>query len=480
MKGPYGMQDAQNWVIEETKTADFGDQRLNKRYGNLLASFASAPTKSIPGSFKSWKETIAAYRFFNHEDMTYTEILEPHTQATLERIKNEKTVLIPQDTTEIDFTGRKNISGMGYLSHENSHGLYLHASLAITPERSCLGVIDMQIQTRQMLGISKQRNNKPVEEKESACWLKGYEKANAIAKACPNSIVVSIADREGDMYELLTKMPSESHKAYWLIRSQYNRSILNEADETVSLRLREGLRASKSIGEIEFNMPVGKIYNGSSWKRKPRTERAVRQEVRACTVYLKPPIRKKKLNSIAINVVHCREINPPSEEERIEWFLLTSFPVNSAETALEIVKWYLCRWQIEVFFKILKSGCTVEELQFETLKAVTNCLAMYLIVAWRILYLTMLGRHCPDMACSAVFEENEWHSVYAIVTKKPPPKEPPKLSEMVIMIAKLGGFLGRKSDGYPGSQAMWIGMQRMKDFTLAWETFRGMEGRTYV
>jgi hypothetical protein len=475
------MQDALNWIIEETKSANFGDKRLNNRYGHLLSNLVGAPDKSIPGSLKSWAETIAAYRFLNHKNVTSKEILSPHKDATLERIKHEKVVLIPQDTTEIDFTGRNPISGMGYLGKENSHGFYLHPSLAVTPERLCLGLVDVQTWTREKLGTRGQRKNKPIEEKESYRWLKSYEAANEIAVAAPHTVIVSVADREGDIYELLEKMPSESNKAYWLVRSQHNRKLLDEVGQEIELRLREAAEASQTIGEVEFTLPKGKLYNRDAGKRHPRKERVVRQEIRACTVYLSPPKRKeKKLAPIAINVVHCREINSPNNEDKIEWFLLTSFPVNNAESAIEIVKWYLCRWQIELFFKILKSGCTVEELQFDTLKATTNCVALYLIIAWRILFLTMLGRNCPEIDCSVVFEKDEWQSVYAIVTKKIPPKKPPKLNEIILMIAKLGGFLARKSDGHPGSKVMWVGMQRMKDFTLAWETFRPMGGESYV
>jgi len=127
-----------------------------------------------------------------------------------------------------------------------------------------------------------------------------------------------------------------------------------------------------------------------------------------------------------------------------------------------------------MYIKILKSGCQIEELQFETLDATLNCLAFYMIIAWRVFYLTMLGRTCPEMDCSVVFEESEWQSVYAITTKKKPPKKPPKLGALILMIAKLGGFLGRKSDGYPGTKVIWIGIQRMKDFTLAWETYHSL------
>lgn len=479
------MQDA-NWVEEEIKMAHFGDKRLNKRYEKLLEGLASHPPKSIPSSFKSWKETIAAYRFFNHKNITSDGILAPHIEATLGRIKNEKIVLIPQDTTVIDFSGREPISGMGYLGSQYSHGFYLHPSLAMTPDRTCLGIVDVHAWTRGNLDSGESRKKKPIEEKETYRWIKGYEAANAIALASPDTLIVSIADREGDMYDLLQKMPSGSNKAYWLVRSSHNREVLNETDTELTLRLREAVRASKPIGNIEFKMSPGKIHTQDAWTRRDRKERIVHQEIRACTVYVKPPSSKYKINiykksaPIPINVVHCREINAPSDEETIEWFLLTSYPVDRAETAIEVVKWYLCRWQIELFFKILKTGCAVEELQFDTLKATLNCVSIYLIVAWRILYLTMLGRNCPDMDCSAVFEANEWQSVYAIITKRSPPKNPPKLNEIIMMIAKLGGFLGRKSDKYPGAKVMWVGMQRMKDFSLAWETFHSTNGKTYV
>jgi hypothetical protein len=474
------MQEANNWIFEETKTVNLGDKRLNKRYGELLNKFAKSPDKTIPGTFKSWKETIAAYRFFNHPDITETEILASHKAATLERIKKENIVLIPQDTTEIDFTGRKTIKDMGYLSHETTQGFYMHPGLAITPERSCLGIIDFQSWVREKLGSRELRKKKPIEEKETYCWLKGYEAANEIALEAINTTIISIADRESDIYELLEKSPSETNKAYWLVRSQHDRILADKDGNNLEQRLWESVKATIPIGELEFQIPAGKTYNRDKSKRQPRLARTVKQEIRTCTVNLQvPKLKKSKSDNITIHVVHCAEINPPNDQEKIEWFLLTSYPVNDAETAIKVVGWYLCRWQIETFFKILKSGCTVEELQFETLKAVKNCIALYSIVAWRILYLTMLGRNCPDMNCSMVFETNEWQAVYAVFTKKSPPKIPPRLNEIILMIAKLGGFLGRKSDGHPGPKVMWIGMQRMKDFTLAWETFHSME-KTYV
>ncbi len=417
-----------DWVIAETHTSNFNDKRLNKRYKKLLGNFASSPNKSIPGAFKSWGETLSAYRFFNNKEVSVEGILSSHTLATIERIKQEPLVLMPQDTSEIDFSKRQAITGMGYLGDTCTQGFYIHPSMAITPDKHCLGIIDFQFWTREKLGSRSTRKNRSIEEKESYRWIKSYEAANQVTIAAPQTKIISIADREGDIYELFEKMPSELNKAYWLVRcGQRNRLVINKENGEDS-RLWEVVKNTAPIGEIEFMLSSGRTYNRDKSKRKARKERRVQQVIRTHTVHLKPTKRKgKRLNSISVNVIHCEEINPPCAEDKIEWFLLTSYPINEAKIAFDVIRWYLCRWQIELFFKILKSGCTIEKLQFTTYQATLNCVALYTIVAWRILYLTMLGRSSPDLPCDVVFETYEWQSVYAVSTKEPLPKQPPPL-----------------------------------------------------
>ena len=151
--------------------------------------------------------------------------------------------------------------------------------------------------------------------------------------------------------------------------------------------------------------------------------------------------------------------------------MLTSLPVDSFEAATRVVDYYGCRWPIEVFFRIYKSGCRIEKKQLETDDSLLPCLALYLIVAWRVHWLTMLGRTCPDLACDVVFAEEEWRSVWTIVRREPAPEVAPRLNEMIRLVASLGGYLGRKHDGPPGAQVLWIGIQRMRDFALAWHAF---------
>ena len=171
---------------------------------------------------------------------------------------------------------------------------------------------------------------------------------------------------------------------------------------------------------------------------------------------------------VKVNAILVLEEKPPEGAIPIEWLLLTSLPIGTFAEVLTVIEYYCCRWEIEIYFRVLKGGCRVEELQLETNERMEACLAMYLIVAWRVLQMLMLGRTCPQMRCDTVLSESEWKSVYRIVAKRKLPSKPPSLGEMVVMIAKLGGYLGRKHDGPPGPKVMWIGLQRMRDFALAW------------
>ena len=173
-----------------------------------------------------------------------------------------------------------------------------------------------------------------------------------------------------------------------------------------------------------------------------------------------------------VTAILAWEETPPEGVEPIEWLLLTNLEIPSAQDAREKVQWYVCRWQIEVYFRILKSGCRVEELQLQERDRLEVALALYMIIAWRVLYLIMLGRTLPEISCEAVLAPEEWKAVYLVTQKKKPPSQPPALQEMLVLIATLGGFLARKGDGPPGPKALWIGLQRTHDFVLAlqaWE-----------
>jgi hypothetical protein len=267
-----------------------------------------------------------------------------------------------------------------------------------------------------------------------------------------------IADRESDIYDLFVEAPCPEHGADWLVRVQHQQRLLADGR-----KLRPVLEAAPVLTEITFDRPAS---NG-------RRARTVSQQIKIVRVTLKAPSRPdRRLSDVTVTALLATEPNPPADEDPLDWVLLTNLPIDTPEQAIEKLQWCLCRWQIEVFFRILKSGCRIEELQLEKRERLEPALAFYMIIAWRVLYLTMLGRECPEMSCDVVFAEEEWQAVYLVTERKPPPDEPPSLDTMVRMVAGLGGFLNRKRDGFPGPQTIWIGLQRAADFVLALDAQR--------
>lgn len=457
------LTNTESWAKEEVVNSKFGDKRLNRRFGELLGTFVSRPSASVLKSCKDWGGAIAAYRFFSNKKVTKELILGPHIESTLNRIKEQNVVLLVQDTTEIDYNHRAPIDGLGPLQSDRDQGFYLHPLLAVTPERLCLGLLDANIWVRDELGKKKLRKQKPIEEKESFRWLQAHRLSNEIAKQSPDTQIINLSDREGDIYEIFAEYKSNGiqENAHFITRAYHNRRVLNNNDNDVS-KLWDYQKKAKKYGSIQFNLS----------KTEKRESRVVTQDISAGKINVIPPERKGyKLPKTHVNAVFCKEKNAPDGADPVDWVLLTSLPVDTEEQVLNVIKYYLCRWQIEIFFKILKSGCKVEQLQLKKFENIERALAFYLIVAWRVLFLTMVGRECPELPCNIVLEDEEWRSVYMVIKKQKPPTKPPTIRDMMRMIASLGGFLGRKSDGEPGPKPIWIGLQRMRDFTLAWQSY---------
>ncbi|HVR96586.1 MAG TPA: IS4 family transposase [Thermoanaerobaculia bacterium] len=449
-----GEEDSESWAAQEMLTANLGDGRLNRRVGLLLRRLAERPEGSIPSAFHSWGETQAAYRFFSNEKATAERVLEPHRDATLQRAKQFPVVLCVQDTTELDYTSRPQVQGLGPLTYECSLGLYIHPTLAITPERLCLGALDLWTWVRDPEdhgGKDRQhRLKRPLEEKESFRWVEGYRRVEDFQSTLPQTRLVYMADRDSDLFELFAA--GQTGEASWLIRASQDRKLQD------GRHLWEAIREAEVLGTFEFDLP----------STSERPKRHVVQTLRAARLKLKPPYRRgTKLPEAEVTAILAREQKPAKDTEPIEWLLLTNLPVGTAEEAQEKVQWYVCRWQIEVYFRILKSGCKVEQLQLQERDRLEVALALYLIVAWRVLYLIMMGRTVPELSCETAFAPEEWKALYIVTRRKRPPRRPPPLGEILVLVARLGGYLARKGDGPPGPKAIWIGLQRVRDFVLA-------------
>jgi hypothetical protein len=432
------------WVDEEFEGLDLGDPRRDRRAKELLKRLAARPTASIPGACEGWSETIAAYRFLGNEEIEWTDVMQPHWERTAARAGQFPVVLCLADTTELNFNGQE-MEGLGPLSFEAQRGMYLHPTYAVTPDREPLGVIDAWMWAREPRDANGQRGG----IKESVRWIEGYERVAEQAALLPQTRLVYVTDREGDIAALMARADELGQPADWLIRSQYNRNL----GETGKLWDRVG--ASQALGEITFILPG----------RAGQKAREVKQELRA---------QRVKLAGQAGPTVTCvvaQEVGAPAGVTPVVWRLLTNREAPDTDAVIELIDWYRARWEIEMFFHVLKTGCKVEALQLSHMDRVERALVLYMVVAWRIARLMRLGRTCPELDASLFFDADEIRGAY-LLAKKARPKTPVTLNQMIRLVASLGGFLGRKSDGEPGAKTIWIGMQRTIDAAFMIQALR--------
>lgn len=371
-------------------------------------------------------------------------------------------------------------------------GIFLHLLHAFTPDGTPLGTAhatpwarDEKASSRSKLSSHK-RVSIPIEKKESYRWVTTLEQTRSLAADLPQTKFICVAESEADIYELLVAGQAEPRQADWVVRACHDRALL-EAAETVEEDGQQAvdddakpqkLRGRVLATPVLFTQTIHirerdrKYTCEQRGRRLPRGARPAEVEVRACRVTLKAPWRPGvPLPDVSVNVVLVHEPNPLEGEPAVEWILLTSLPIETLDQVRRVIQSYPVRWMVEVFFRTLKSGCRVEGRRFEDVERFLPCLAIYLIVTWRTLYVCRLGRECPDMSCEVIFDPAEWQSVYQVVHRKAPPAPAPSLEEMVRMVAQLGGYLNRKRDGPPGPQTTWLGLQRLHDITMCWQLF---------
>lgn len=453
-------------ILAELEGLDLGDQRLNRRAGILLEDLASDSEASINAVSDGWAKTKAAFRFYNNKKVTPRKLMDPHRTATLQRIRNSPIALILQDTTEFDYSTLQP-EGLGCLTSKKRRGFCAHVSLAATPDKLNLGVMDFEYYSRtpESLGERRKRRYLPIEEKESARWLRGYEQACRIANECPETQVISIADREGDIFEIYSMMALVTgKKADYIIRGDGDRSTTEpnrDAGPQAYFQIAEQVGKSDVLTTKTIDLP----------QTPKRSARAATVEIRAVHVAIRPPKGRTRLGVQAQNVVSVQEVGGPGDGTDVSWLLVTSLPIETMEQILKVIEYYKARWTIETFFRTLKSGCKVENIKLETADRIYRAVTMYMIVAWRVQYLTLMNRTVPNTPCTSFFTNSEWKAVWRAVSKKKLPKKVPRLKEMMELVARLGGHNNRDNDAAPGAECIWRGMRRVDDLALAWDAF---------
>jgi len=450
-----------DWAEEEFGDVELGDNRINKRLLTIARDFYSNPQANIPQACQDRAKTKATYRFFENGNVTMEKLLLPHYKSTQNRIGKEKVVLAAQDTTSLNYSAHPATENLGNISSrkDGSLGLLVHDTMAFNLEGTPLGLINVQCWARNPEDFGKRhlRYELPIEQKESNKWLKSYRSVQEIQKQLPDTMLVSVGDREADIYELFDLARGDSQAPKLLVRAEHNRLLAD---------------GQGHLWDFVSALPLSGIQTIKIPRKVKCPAREAQLEIRFSKVNLKPPERKKGLKEISINAIIAEEKNCPEGFAPLKWMLLTTCEVNSFDDAVEKLQWYSIRWGIEIFHKTLKSGCKIEERQLGSADRIEGCLAIDMVVAWRIFHLTKLGREVPDLPCSVFFEEAEWKALVAYKTKNIiPPEKPPTLRETIHLLASIGGFLGRKSDGEPGIKALWLGLQALDYIADMWKLF---------
>jgi hypothetical protein len=422
---------------------------LHERLQQIVADLSQHPQASIPQASGTWARTKGAYRFFDHARVKAGVILAGHQAATLERMAGQKTVLLVQDTTGLNYACQERDSGLGSLRNRGDKvlGLWLHTTLAVDETGVALGITQAQMWTRDpaKTGVAARRKQRALAEKESQRWLQSFQESVRVAGLLPQSRVINVADREGDMYELFAEASRHPHVGV-LVRARHNRRLEQEEK-----RLWQFITAQPVAGELQITVP-----------RKPGlASHPATLAIRFGEVSFK----QGDGAALKLWIVEARQ-SGVSADKAICWRLLTNQPITDLAGAVEKVGWYRQRWRVEEFYRVLKSGCQAEARQLEKVERLKNALAVDLIIAWRVLELTRLARQKPDALATELLTEEEV-KVLGMMCEKLKGKTTLGLREAVRAIAQWGGFLARKGDGEPGPMTLWLGLLRLNDYTNA-------------
>lgn len=451
-----------DWAVNEFGAAELGDARRTARLVELARQLAKNPHYSLPQALSN-AELKAAYRFFDNDEIDTDGLLSSHIGQTIGRMCSVPVVLAIQDTTEFNLSHLPATTGLGYGSNNRVRGYLMHSMLAITPDGLPLGVMGMKTWVRDDAEFGKKSKRKalPIEEKESYKWLEGMQHMDALSVHCPQTQLVTVCDREADLYDLF--VVSRQPATQWLVRAAWNRRVAHDEGY-----LWEAMESQGILGVTTLRIPA----------RDKKSERNARMLIRCGSIKIRPPVsrRDKQLRDIEVDAVWAIEEEPPEGCEAVEWMLLTSLPTKTLEAAIEKLAWYARRWTIETWHRVLKSGCRIEARQFGDVERFERATALYAVIAWRILYVTLLGRLDADVSCEVLLQRFEWQALYcrANGTTKLP-KQAPTLGQAVLWIAKLGGYLGRKNDRPPGATVLWRGFAALHEAVQMFLIFRQNE-----
>lgn len=449
------------WVESELATLDLGDKRRNRRCMATVQAFWNMPDASIPEASRSPAELQGIYGLLSADTTNPEAIRQAHASAAVKRVEGLGEIYVLHDTSELAFNTLRGTEGLGRLSGSYSRGLMMHSAMVVDPSGVPQGLLHQEIWPREEADVGKRhtRRQRRIEEKESERWLKTVRVCEQRLPATMRAWI--IGDSESDIYEYMavTRRPGID----LLIRATHNRRVRGAAGAGY---LWDAAEAAPQVGQLKVQLK----------RTRDREAREATLSVKLCESLeiMRPRHLKQQcaVESVVVSVVLVREVGTvPEGAEPVEWLLVSTRPLSGFADAAACVQAYTERWKVERYHYTLKSGCQVEKLQLERAERLERAVALYSIVAWRLLHVTYLSRTAPDLPCTAALDEDEWKVLHRMANPgKRLPRNPLSLKEAVKQIARLGGFLGRKGDGEPGVKVLWRGLRRLADFVLAFRT----------
>ena len=462
--GPGEGLNGSDWAGNEFGGAPLGDKRLSARLVKSVGLLAAYPGQKINANSASDSTAINAfYRLIEmpaESEVSVANILTPHRERSVQRIRGQRTVLAIQDGTDLNFSTRPGCDGLQVIGKNQtgakSLGLHLHATLAVTDTGLPLGVLRLGFDpaVRRPAAAEERRNTRR--------WLDGFtDIAGAVREVGGRTRVISVCDREADIFELFDAQ-RRSARVELLVRAKHDR-VLGKGKPKLFATLRDGVPDGRI--DVEIDGLTERAKSSRKKARPSRRKRLANCELRFRRVTLPATEAREGAEPVTLSAVHVVETAPPEDEDPVEWFLLTTLKVGSANEAADIVGFYLQRWRIEDFFRVLKSGCRIEFLLFRTAERLQRAIAINAVIAWRIMVMTLLGRQVPDCEPQLMFADHELDFLrdYALENTL---KTPDRLGDAVRLVAHLGGYRDRKHDPDPGNQIMWHGQTRLSSAAL--------------
>ena len=418
--------DGDAWASQEFGGATLGDERLGERLVDSARLQATQPGQAFCAVAKgNWPATKGYYRFIDQPDdspSTVDAILAPHRARTVQRMKAHATVLCIQDGTDLNFSGLAQCVGLGSIGTNqtgaSSAGLHLHSTLVVTTEGLPLGLLDAQFHAPVPRAEDDKRASAdiPIEEKKTFNWIEALRDCVALAPQIPDTQMVCVMDREADFFELFDEQRKKP-RVELLVRAKHDRKTVGKTD--AALTLFDAVRQSPL--KSQFLLPVKRqSARAKRSKQKARDQvkaRTAQVELRYHPVTLRPPSGQGDKLPITLWVVHVRELFAPADAKPVEWFLLTTCKLDDVKTAMACVRWYCLRWRIEDWHRVLKSGCGIETLAHKTRTRLERAIAIRLVIGWRIMLMTLLGRDCPGLPPDVLFSDIEIEVLVAYAKK---------------------------------------------------------------